>query len=95
MIFSDINHKDDVKTKQNQLRRVQSEKTVNANMKNMKQYDTLNISSISDEETDHLSHYESLNLGLSFPETDDDFSDQEDEMLLIQHLNVLPNNRCD
>ena len=41
----------------------------------------------SDDEEDRLSHFEDLNLGLSFPETDDAISDEEDELLLILHLN--------
>ena len=59
------------------LRRVQSEKKV---------YDEC----IDDVEIDRLSHYENLDVDISFPETDDDLSDQQDELLLIEHLNICP-----
>jgi len=66
------------------LRRVQSEKAMERTCRGGDGFD------VSDDETDRLSHYEGMDLGLSFPKTDDEFSDEEDELILIQHLNVLP-----
>merc|ERR1712129_112532 len=72
-----LNRNDDHK----QMRRVQSEKRI------LEEDHFID----SDDDIDRLSQFESLNLGLSFPDTDDGISDQEEEMLLIQHLNILPN----
>merc|ERR1712129_512065 len=72
-----LNRNDDQKV----MRRVQSEKRI------LEEEHFID----SDDDIDRLSQYQSLNLGLSFPDTDDGISDQEEEMLLIQHLNVLPN----
>lgn len=82
------------------MRRVQSAAILNLNtkcMQNRSQNQNLshdrdrrrNERIYSEDETDRLSHYEGLDLGLSFPDTLSD-SDQDDELLLIQHLNELP-----
>jgi len=69
------------------LRRVQSAAVMELNARNTRQNERELI--YSDDECDRLSHYEGLDLGISFPDTLSD-SDQDDELLLIQHLNVLP-----
>ena len=45
---------------------------------------------VDTDEDDRLSVYENINVGLHFPDTDEDASDEEDESLLIEALNVIP-----
>ena len=91
---SSLNNLKGMNENKGKLRRVQSEKGRITDMnllrhdENMKRMRAHIID--SDDEIDRLSHYENMNLGINFPETDDDLSDQEDELLLIQHLNVVP-----